>query len=46
MERAFRSLKGVDLKIRPIHHRLADRVKAPVLICLLAFPPSGRRKGS
>ncbi len=26
--------------------RSADRVKAHVLICLLAFPPSGRRKGS
>ena len=37
VERAFRSLKSVDLKIRPIHHRLADRVKAHVLICLLAY---------
>ena len=28
VERAFRSLKTIDLKIRPIHHRLADRVRA------------------
>jgi hypothetical protein len=37
VERAFRSLKGVDLHIRPIHHRLPDRVKAHVLIYLLAY---------
>jgi len=37
VERAFRSLKTVDLKIRPIHHRLADRVKAHVLLCMLAY---------
>jgi transposase len=37
VERAFRSLKSVDLNIRPIHHRLADRVRAHVLICLLAY---------
>ncbi len=36
-ERAFRSLKTVDLKIRPIHHHLADRVRAHVLICMLAY---------
>jgi len=36
-ERAFRSLKTVDLKVRPIHHRLADRVKAHVLLCMLAY---------
>lgn len=29
VERAFRSLKTVDLKVRPIHHRTADRVRAP-----------------
>jgi transposase len=32
VERAFRSLKSIDLKIRPIHHRLADRVKAHVFL--------------
>jgi len=37
VERAFRSLKSVDLKIRPIHHRLADRVRAHVFLCMLAY---------
>ena len=37
VERAFRSLKTVDLKIRPIHHRLADRVRAHILLCMLAY---------
>ena len=36
-ERAFGSLKGPDLQIRPIHHHLADRVRAHVLICMLAY---------
>jgi transposase len=37
VERAFRTLKGVDLKIRPIHHRLENRVRAHVLLCMLAY---------
>lgn len=37
VERAFRSLKTVDLKVRPIHHRLADRVRAHILLCMLAL---------
>ena len=37
VERAFRSLKTVDLKVRPIHHRTADRVKAHILLCMLAY---------
>jgi transposase len=37
VERAFRSLKTIDLKIRPIHHRLADRVKSHILLCMLAY---------
>ena len=37
VERAFRSLKSVDLKVRPIHHRLEDRVRAHVLLCRLAY---------
>jgi transposase len=37
VERAFRSLKTIDLKIRPIHHRLADRVRAHILLCTLAY---------
>ena len=36
-ERAFGSLKGPELQIRPIHHRLAERVRAHVLICMLAY---------
>jgi transposase len=36
-ERAFGSLKGPELQIRPIHHHLPDRVKAHVLICMLAY---------
>ncbi len=37
VERAFRSLKTMDLKVRPIHHRLADRVRAHIFLCLLAY---------
>jgi transposase len=37
VERAFRSLKTVDLKVRPIHHRAADRVRAHILLCMLAY---------
>ena len=36
VERDFRIIKSDDLDLRPIHHRLDDRVKAHVLICLLA----------
>jgi hypothetical protein len=36
VERAFRSLKTVDLHIRPIHHWLASRVRAHVFLCMLA----------
>ena len=37
VERAFRSLKTVDLKVRPIHHRLADRVRSHIFLCMLAY---------
>jgi len=37
VERAFRSLKTIDLKVRPIHHRKADRVRAHVWLCTLAY---------
>lgn len=37
VERAFRSLKTVDLKVRPIHHRTADRVRAHIFLCMLAY---------
>jgi hypothetical protein len=37
VERAFRSLKGLDLLIRPIWHRTANHVKAHIFLCLLAY---------
>jgi len=37
VERAFRTLKTVDLKVRPIHHRLAERVQAHIFLCMLAY---------
>jgi len=36
VERAFRSLKSIDLEVRPIRHRLEDRVKAHIFLCMLA----------
>ena len=37
VERAFRSFKTIDLKVRPIHHRLADRVRSHIFLCMLAY---------
>ena len=37
VERAFRSLKTVDLDIRPIYHRLEHRVRAHIFLCMLAY---------
>jgi transposase len=37
VEKAFRTFKGVDLRIRPIHHRLEDRVRAHLFLCMLAY---------
>jgi hypothetical protein len=37
VERAFRSLKTVDLHVRPVHHHNADRVRCHVLLCMLAY---------
>jgi len=37
VERAFRCLKSVDLRIRPIHHTREDRVRAHVFLCFLAY---------
>ena len=37
VERAFRSFKSVDLKVRPIHHWQPDRVRAHILLCMLAY---------
>jgi len=37
VERAFRTIKTVDLKVRPIHHRLEDRVRCHIFVCMLAY---------
>ncbi len=37
VERAFRSLKTLDLKVRPIRHRLEGRVRAHIFLCMLAY---------
>src|ERR1700724_3725509 len=37
VERAFRCIKTVDLQIRPVYHWLADRVRAHVFLCMLAY---------
>jgi hypothetical protein len=37
VEDAFRTFKGPELEIRPIHHHLAERVRAHVFLCMLAY---------
>ncbi len=37
VERAFRSMKTIDLHIRPIHHHLQGRVRAHIFLCMLAY---------
>ena len=37
VERAFRSMKSMDLEVRPIHHHLEDRVRAHIFLCVLAY---------
>ncbi len=37
VERAFRSMKSIDLQVRPIHHRLENRVRAHLFVCMLAY---------
>jgi len=37
VEQAFRMMKSIDLKVRPIFHRLEDRVRAHLLLCMLAY---------
>ena len=37
VERAFKTMKSLDLQVRPVHHRLADRVRAHIFICMLAY---------
>ena len=36
-ERAFRAMKSPELEIRPLHHRLEERVRAHVFLCMLAY---------
>jgi hypothetical protein len=37
VEKAFRTFKGLDLRVRPIHHRLETRVRAHLFLCMLAY---------
>jgi hypothetical protein len=37
VERVFRCLKGIDLRVRPIYHRIPPRVRAHFFLCLLAY---------
>ncbi len=37
VERAFRTIKTVDLKVRPVYHRLEKRVRSHVFLCMLAY---------
>jgi hypothetical protein len=37
VERAFRTIKTADLAVRPIHHRLEDRVRAHIFLCVLTY---------
>jgi len=37
VERAFRCIKTIDLHVRPVYHWLEDRVRAHVLLCMLAY---------
>ena len=37
VEQAFRAMKSPELEIRPVHHRLEDRVRAHIFLCMLAY---------
>ena len=37
VERAFRTIKTVNLRVRPVHHRSADRVRSHIFLCMLAW---------
>ncbi len=37
VERVFKTMKAVDFQVRPVHHRLVERVRAHIFICLLAY---------
>jgi transposase len=45
-ERAFKTLKGPELQIRPIHHHLETRVRAHVFLCMLAYYLTWHLKGA
>lgn len=45
VERAFRGLKGMDLRIRPIHHRTEDHVRAHIFLCMLAYYVEWQMRG-
>ncbi|MFQ5512780.1 MAG: hypothetical protein ACE5EO_13155, partial [Candidatus Krumholzibacteriia bacterium] len=42
-DRAFRSMKAVDLNVRPIRHRLENRVRTHIFLCMLAYYRGGPR---
>lgn len=46
VERVFRSLKSVDLKVRPIRHHLEKRVRAHVFLCMLAYYVEWHMRGA
>jgi transposase len=37
VERVFKTMKSIDFQVRPVHHRLAERVCAHIFICMLAY---------
>ena len=37
VEQGFRTLKGLDIRVRPIFHRVEDRVRAHIFLCMLAY---------
>jgi transposase len=46
VERAFRSIKTVDLKVRPIHHHLEGRVRSHIFLCMLAYYVEWHMRGA
>jgi transposase len=46
VERAFRSMKSVDLKMRPIHHWKDDRIRAHAFLCMLAYYVEWHMRGA
>jgi transposase len=37
VEQTFRAMKGIDILVRPIRHRTAERVPAHIFLCMLAY---------